>query len=212
MMKNIVSEIRQIIEQSKNNAIRSVNFERVLMYQSIGEKILEEEQGGKARAEYGKQLIKTLANELEPEFGSGFSVRILELSRQFYKLFPKTNTLCSQLNWSQYRLLIRLDDKDKRDFYIAEAVKNNWSKRQLERQINSSLFERLLISNDKESVLEVAKGGKTPSEAKNIIKDPMVLEFLGLKQKSAYYEKDLECSIISHLQDFLLELGNGFFL
>ena len=210
MMKNIVSEIRQIIEQSRNNAIRSVNFERVLMYHSIGEKILEEEQGGKARAKYGKQLIKTLANELEPEFGSGFSVRILELSRQFYKLFPKTNTLCSQLNWSQYRLLIRLDDKDKRDFYIAEAVKNNWSKRQLERQINSSLFERLLISNDKESVLEVAKGEKTPSEAKNIIKDPMILEFLGLKQKSAYYEKDLEGAIISHLQDFLLELGNGF--
>ena len=209
-MNKIITEIRQIIEQAQNKAIRSVNFERVLMYHSIGKKIFEEDQEGKDRAKYGKQLIKTIAKELEPEFGSGFSARILELSRQFYRIFPIANTLYSQLSWSQYRLLLRLDNEDKRSFYIAESVKNNWSKRQLERQINSNLFERLLNSNDKKSVLQVASGEKTPSNPKEIIKDPMVLEFLGLKQKSAYYEKDLESAIISHLQDFLLELGNGF--
>lgn len=209
-MKRIIKDIRHIIEKSKNNAIRSINFTRVLMYHSIGKKILEEEQKGVKRAKYGSQLIKNIAKAIEPEFGSGFSIRILELSRQFYKLFPKTNALHSQLNWTQYRFLIRLENEDKRIFYINETVKNNWSSRQLERQINSSLFERLLISNDKKSVLEVAKGEKTPTDAKEIIKDPMILEFLGLEHKNHYYEKDFESSIITHLQDFLLELGNGF--
>jgi len=114
------------------------------------------------------------------------------------------------LSWTQYKTLIRLDNQDQREFYIAESVKNNWTSRQLERQINSSLFERLLMSNDKESVLAVAKNEKLPSDAKEIIKDPMYLEFMGLKREAAYYEKDLEQAIITHLQDFLLEIGNGF--
>ncbi|HHL32219.1 MAG TPA: DUF1016 family protein, partial [Oceanospirillales bacterium] len=133
-----------------------------------------------------------------------------ELARQFYKIFPKTNALHSQLNWTQYRFIIRIGDTDKRSFYIAETVKNNWSSRQLERQINSGLFERLLLSNDKQSVLNMAKGESSPVKASEIIKDPMILEFLGLEKKPAYYEKDLETAIITHLQDFLLELGNGF--
>ena len=108
-MSKIIKEIRNIIVESRNNAIRSVDFTRVLMYHGIGKKILEEEQGGKTRAEYGKKLIKTIAKEIEPEFGSGFSPRILELSRQFYKLFPKTNALHSQLNWTQYRSLINME-------------------------------------------------------------------------------------------------------
>jgi predicted nuclease of restriction endonuclease-like (RecB) superfamily len=116
----------------------------------------------------------------------------------------------SQLSWSQYKILIRLDNNDKIEFYIAETIKNNWTVRQLERQIYSSLYERLLISNDKEGVLAVARNEKHPSEAKEIIKDPMILEFLGLKRENSYYEKDLESAIITHLQDFLLELGNGF--
>jgi predicted nuclease of restriction endonuclease-like (RecB) superfamily len=120
------------------------------------------------------------------------------------------NEVRSQLNWSQYRLLIRIEDDDKRTFYIYESIKNHWSSVQLERQINRLLYERLLLSNDKESVLAVAKGDKLPSEAKEIIKDPMTLEFLGLRRESAYYEKDLESAIITHLQEFLLELGNGF--
>ncbi|HGO5848200.1 TPA: PDDEXK nuclease domain-containing protein, partial [Mannheimia haemolytica] len=145
-----------------------------------------------------------------PEFGSGFCSRQLERYRQFYRAFPIATALRSQLNWTQYRRLIQISDSDKREFYLAESCKNNWSSRQLERQINSSLYERLLLSNDKESVLAVARNEQQPVDPKQLIKDPMVLEFLGLKRESAYYEKDLEQAIITHLQDFLLELGNGF--
>jgi predicted nuclease of restriction endonuclease-like (RecB) superfamily len=120
------------------------------------------------------------------------------------------NSLRSQLSWTHYRILLRIDNEDKREYYIAETVKNNWSVRQMERQINSQLFERLLLSNDKESVLAVARNEKLPESPHEIIKDPMILEFLGLRRESAYYEKDLEQAIITHLQDFLLELGNGF--
>lgn len=163
-------------------------------------------RGGEARAEYGKSIIKNLSCELEPLYGSGYGIRQLELMRQFYRIFPIANTLYSQLNWSQYKLLIRIEDDAKREFYIAESTKNLWSKRDLERQINSSLYERLLLSSDKKSVLEVAKNERLPLSPSEIIKDPMVLEFLGLEKKSAYYEKDLEGAIISHLQEFILEL------
>jgi predicted nuclease of restriction endonuclease-like (RecB) superfamily len=124
--------------------------------------------------------------------------------------FPIANKLYSQLSWSQYKLLIRLESQYKRDLYIAETVKNNWTVRQLERQINSSLWERLLLSNDRESILAIARSEQNPSDAKEIIKDPMYLEFLGLKRESSYYEKDLEQAIIIHLHDFLFELGDGF--
>jgi predicted nuclease of restriction endonuclease-like (RecB) superfamily len=207
---SFVEDIKRIIEQAKENAIRSVDYQRVLMYWNIGKRILEEEQGGKERADYGSYLIKVLSETLIPDYGSGFSVRILELSRQFYRVFPIANALRSQLSWTQYRLLIRIENESKREFYIAEATKNNWTSRQMERQINSQLFERLLLSNDVESVLAVARNERQPSDAKDIIKDPMVLEFLDLKRESSYYERDLEQSIITNLQDFLLELGNGF--
>jgi predicted nuclease of restriction endonuclease-like (RecB) superfamily len=176
----------------------------------IGRYIFEDEQQGKVRAEYGKYLIKYLSRNLEPIYGSSYSTRNLYFFIQFYNSFPIVNALRSQLNWTQYRLLSRLENEDKREFYIAESLKNHWTSRQLERQINSGLYERLLLSNDKESVLAVARGEKLPSEAKEIIKDPMTLEFLGLKRESAYYEKDLESAIITHLQEFIMELGNGF--
>ena len=208
--KSIISDIKNIIAHSEDNAIRAVDHQRTLMYWHIGKRIFEEEQQGKERADYGKFLTKYISEELEPEYGSGFSKRQIELFRQFYRTFPNTNTLYSQLSWSQYKIIIRLESQDKIDFYIAETVKNNWTVRQLERQVYSSLYERLLLSNDKESVLAVAKNEKQPSDAKEIIKDPMFLEFLGLKREASYYERDLESSIITHLQDFLLELGNGF--
>jgi predicted nuclease of restriction endonuclease-like (RecB) superfamily len=208
--EGLVSEIEAIIYTSQKSAIRSVDFERVLMYWHIGQKIYEEEQQGKERADYGSYLLEFLSQKLQPLFGSGFSRRQLELFRQFYRTFPIANALRSQLGWTQYRMLVRIDKQEKREFYIAETCKNNWTSRQLERQINSQLFERLLLSNDVESVLAVARNEKQPSEAKEIIKDPMVLEFLGLKKETAYYEHDLEISLINHLQDFLLELGNGF--
>ncbi|QOW09698.1 DUF1016 domain-containing protein [Kaistella flava (ex Peng et al. 2021)] len=207
---SLISEIKNIISQSRDNAVRSVDYQRTLMYWHIGQRIFEEEQNGEERAEYGTYLIKYLSEQLQPEFGSGFSYRQLNWYRQFYKTFPIMSALRTQLNWTQYKLLTSIDDAHKREYYIAESVKNNWSARQLERQINSSLYERLLMSNDKESVLAIAKGELIPNDASQIIKDPMVLEFLGLKRESAYYEKDLEESIITHLQDFLLELGNGF--
>ncbi len=207
---HIISEIKSLIFNARNNAIKSVNFERTLMYWHIGKVIFEEEQEGKQRAKYGKYLIKYLSEQLQPEFGSGFGIRQLERYRQFYRIFPIASALQTQLSWTQYKSLLSIGDQDKRIFYIAESVKNNWTSRQLERQINSQLFERLLLSNDKESVLDVAKNEAQPKEAKQIIKDPMVLEFLGLKKESSYYEKDIEQAIITHLQEFLLEIENGF--
>ena len=203
----LVSQIKAVIKEAQARAVRAVDHERTLMYWHIGKYIFEEEQQGKDRAEYGKYLIKYLSKQLEPEFGSGFGIRQLERCRKFYRFFPIASALRTQLNWTQYKLLLAVEDTDKRAFYIAESIKNHWTSRQLERQINSLLYERLLMSNDKESVLAVANGEKQISEAKEIIKDPM---FLGLKRESSYYEKELEQAIITHLQDFLLEMGNGF--
>jgi len=208
--KSFLSDILHIIDSARERAVRSVNFERVAMYWQIGQRIVEEEQQGEERAEYGISLIKSLAETLEPQLGSGFSARQLELCRQFYRTFPNSNALRSQFSWTHYRLLVRIDNQDKREFYIAEGVKNSWTAREMERQINSQLYERLLLSNDKESVLAIAREEKHPERPEEIIKDPMILEFLGLKKEASYYEKDLEQAIITHLQDFLLELGNGF--
>jgi predicted nuclease of restriction endonuclease-like (RecB) superfamily len=210
LRSEFVSDIKNIIVSSRNAAIRSVDFERVRMYWQIGERIFVEEQKGKDRAEYGSQMLKELAKKVEVEFGSGFSYRQLAFCRQFYRTYPIVNAVRSQFNWSQYRLLIQIDSEDKREYYEYETLNNNWTGRELERQINSGLYERLLLSNDKKSVLEVARKERIPQSPEEIIKDPMVLEFLGLKQDAAYYEKDLENALITHLQSFLLELGNGF--
>lgn len=209
-INSLYQEVREIIASARQNAVRSVDFCRVQMYWQIGRRILEEEQKGKERADYGSYLLKNLAKKLEPEYGSGFSVRQLEMCRQFYRIYPIANTVCSQLNWSQYKLLISIPDEYKREYYQLEAVNNAWTKRELERQINSQLYERLLLSNDKESVLAVARKERIPQAPQEIIKDPMVLEFLGLERKAEYYEKELEQALITHLQKFLLELGNGF--
>jgi predicted nuclease of restriction endonuclease-like (RecB) superfamily len=210
LSKSFISDIRSIIITSKNNAIRSVDFERVQMYWKIGERIFVEEQQEQDRAEYGKQMLRNLAENIETEFGSGFSYRQLAFCRQFYRTYPKVNALRSQFNWSQYRLLIQIDKEDKREYYELESANNHWTGRELERQINSGLYERLLLSNDKEAILAIARKERIPEQASEIIKDPMVLEFLGLKRDATYYEKDLESALITHLQTFLLELGNGF--
>lgn len=206
----ITDDIRYIITESRSNAVRSVDFCRVQMYWRIGQRIVEEEQGGNIRAEYGSQLIRNLAAQLEPEFGSGFSYRQLNFSRQFYLEYPKVNALRSQFNWTQYRALIQISDKDKREYYELEAANNNWTAREMERQIHSMLYERLLLSSDKEAVLAVARRKRIPQTPQEIVKDPMILEFLGLERHPHYYESDLESAIIDHLQEFLLELGNGF--
>lgn len=180
------------------------------MYWSIGKRIFEEEQRGKERADYGSYLIKNLASQIVPVYGSGFGVRQLQRCRQFYKLYPIASALRTQLCWTQYKQLIAISDPDKREYYELEAVNGGWTSRQLERQINSLLYERLLMSNEKEKVLAVARNERTPESPTEIIKDPMVLEFLGLERKPQYYEKDLESELINHISDFLLELGKGF--
>jgi len=190
--ETFVGEIRTIIDNARSAAIRSVDFNRVQMYWNIGRRIVEEEQHGKERADYGTYLIKNLAKELEPEYGSGFGVRQLEQSRQFYRTYPIANTLRSQLNWSQYRRLIQIEDPDKREYYELESVNGGWTARETERQINSMLYERLLLSNEKEKVLAVARNQRIP------------------ESPAAYYEKDLESAIISHIAEFLLEMGKGF--
>ncbi|MDE6307353.1 MAG: PDDEXK nuclease domain-containing protein [Bacteroidales bacterium] len=205
-----LTDVRQIIDTARHNAVRSVDFCRVQMYWHIGRRIFEEEQQGKERADYGTYLIKSLARSLEPEYGSGFTARQLERSRQFYRLYPIASALRTQLNWTQYRILIQIDDPGKREYYELESVNNGWTARETERQVNAQLYERLLLSNDKDAVLAVARKERIPQTPQEIIKDPMVLEFLGLERKATYYEKDLEGAIISHLADFLLEMGKGF--
>ena len=209
--EKLLEDARKIIETAQSNAARSVDYCRVQMYWNLGKRIFEEEQQGKERADYGAYIVKSLAEKLETEYGSGFSERQLKFCRQFYRLYPIGNALRSQLNWTQYRLLIQIADPDKREYYELESVNNSWTARETERQINSKLYERLLLSNDKESVLAVARKERIPQSPKEIIKDPMVLEFLGLEKNPSYYEKDLEGAIISHIKDFMLEMGKGFF-
>jgi len=205
-----LADMRNIIIEARNSAVRGVEYTRLIMYWHLGERIFIEEQCEQDRAEYGVYLTKNIALHLETEFGSGFSIRQLELCRQFYRMYPNVDEVCPRLNWAQYRLLIRIEDDYKRKYYELEASNHAWTGRETERQINSLLYERLLMSNDKEALLAVARKERIPEKPFEIIKEPMVLEFLGLKSEAVYYEKDLESALINHLQEFLLELGNGF--
>ena len=208
--ERLLVDIREIIEDAKNNAIRSVNSERVQMYWKIGRRIVVEELENEKRAKYGELFMDYISAKLNKEYGNGFSKRILYQAMQFFKAYPIVNALRSQLNWTQYRLLIRIKDETKREYYELEAVKNNWNGRELERQINSSFYERLLLSTDKEAMMEIAREERLPEKPEEVIKDPMVLEFLGLENRPGYRESELESALIGHLSDFLLELGNGF--
>lgn len=210
ILDTFFDDVRQIIETARSHAVRSVDFCRVQMYWQLGRRIFEQEQQGKDRADYGTYLIRNLAKVIEPEYGTGFSERQLKFCRQFYRTYPNGNALRSQLNWSQYRMLIQIADNDKREFYELESVNNAWTGRETQRQINVNLYERLLASSDKESVLAIARKERMPESPAEVIKDPMVLEFLGLHREASYYEKDLEGAIMTHLTDFLLELGKGF--
>ena len=172
-----------------------------MMYWNLGRRVFEEEQHGKDRAEYGARIIRGLAERLEPEYGSGFGIRQLEQSRRFYRFYPIAHTLYAQLNWSQYKLLISIEDAQKREYYQLEAVSRCWTKRELERQIHSQLWERLCLSNDKEAILAVARKERIPETPQEIIKDPMRLEFLGLEKKAKYYESDLEQAIYVNYYD-----------
>jgi predicted nuclease of restriction endonuclease-like (RecB) superfamily len=220
---SLFEKVISILETARSNAVRTVNSEMVLAYWSIGREIVEEEQRGEQKAEYGKRLIEELAEKLTKEFGKGFSASNLRNFRQFYSMYSERNPQIqypvgsesnngfnAALGWSHYRALMRVDNDHARSFYEIEAVKNHWSKRDLERQIQSLLFERLLKSTDKKGLLQLANKGHQVSRPVDIIKDPYVLEFLDLPESPRLSERKLETALIDHLQDFLLELGQGF--
>ena len=178
-------------------------------YWNIGKSIIEE-QGGNEKAEYGTGFLKELSKQMTQDFGKGFTVANLKNMRQFYLTFPNGYALRSELSWTHYRLLMRVENENAREFYMQEAVKSQWSTRQLERQINSFFYERLLSSKNKEQVAAEIQTLEPAKKPEDIIRDPYVLEFLGLASNDDFYESDLEQALITHLQKFLLELGRGF--
>lgn len=209
---SLVDDIRHLIISGRTQVITAVNVTMVTTYWAIGQRIVEEEQQGEQRAEYGQYLIIELSNRLTQEFGKGFNVSNLYLMRRFYLSFPIVDTLCTQLSWSHYRLLLRIENQDAKDFYLKEAVVAQWSVRQLERQMQSFYFERLLASPHKNLVKEEAQstGQQLVNTPEQILKDPFILEFLNLKENKDYLERDLEEGLTAKLADFLLELGRGF--
>ena len=210
--KDIYQEIHDLLHKARQNIISNVNYTMTKTYFLIGKRIVEEEQDGNKRAEYGKKLMKTLSEKLTKEFGRGFSQRNLEQMRTFYLRYSISQTVSAEfkLSWSHYLILMRMEDIDARNFYEIEAFENNWSLRELKRQVNSSLYERLVLSKDKEKIKELAVKGQIIEKAQDVIKDSYILEFLGLDEKSNYSENKLETEIINKLEMFLLELGKGF--
>ena len=234
---NLLERIAEILIQARTKVIREINRAQVLAYWEIGREIVEFEQKGKARAKYGEELIKKLSADLSAKFGKGFSERNLRNMRAFYLNFPIRQTLSAKskeaqklqtlpaesevgqapsdkfeprLSWSHYCELLKVEEPLARSFYEQEAIQNNWSVRELKRQINSMLFERLSLSKDTKAVMKMAKEGQIIEKPEDAIKDPYILEFLNLKEETAYTESQLEQALIDKLQDFLLELGKGF--
>ncbi|MBI5100616.1 MAG: DUF1016 domain-containing protein [Nitrospirae bacterium] len=209
-MESTYQTIREVLEQARSQAYRAVNFAMVQAYWNIGRIIVEEEQKGKAKAGYGEYLLQELSARLTSEFGKGFDYSNVKNMRQFYVAFPIGDALRSQLSWTHYRLLMRVEKESTREFYLEECITGNWSTRQLERQLNSFYYERLLASRDKKTVTAEIQKLEPGPETKDIIKDPYVLEFLELKENKKYLENELEQGLIDKLHDFLLELGKGF--
>ncbi len=202
--------IKILLAEARQKTYRSINFIMVETYWNIGRMIIEEEQNGKQRAEYGKYLITELSKKLTDDFGKGFDSRNLWFMRQFYLTYPIMNTLCSQLSWSHNRLIMKIQNPKSREYYLQEAIEQQWSFRQLERQVSSFYYERVLASKDKELVKSEVNQNAVKIDAREIIKDPFVLEFLDIAENTNYLEKDLEQAIIDKLQLFMLELGKGF--
>lgn len=208
----LLNDIKSIIEESKKLVVRNVNTIMLQTYWNIGRRIVEEEQNGNERAEYGSALLTGLSKELTKEYGKGFSKSNLFSMRRFYLEFQKFQTLSGKLSWSHYLLLLGVSDLNARGFYEHECENSNWSVRELERQIDSQLYTRLLLSKgevNKNEVLELANKGITYQTPDSFIKDPMVLEFVGVPERP-FLESDLEKAIVDHIEDFLLELGRGF--
>jgi len=206
---SLYQDIKRILENARAKVYTAVNFAMVEAYWNIGKSIVEK-QGGAERAEYGTGLLKDLSRQLTLDFGKGFTVTNLSYMRQFYLAFPNYHSLRDELSWTHYRYLLKVENEKARQFYLEECAKANWSTRQLERQINSFFYERLLSSKEKEPVRNEIFSLEKSIQAEDVIRDPYVLEFLGLEQVPSLFEKDLEQALIDHLQKFLLELGRGF--
>lgn len=205
------AQVRAVIVEARRYVHKTANVAMVKAYWLVG-KMIVEQQGGAAKAAYGDGLIDTLAEKLTAEFGAGFTRVNLFAMRKFYLSFPKVQTLCEQLSWSHYRLLITVENGEARQYYAEECRKSLWSVRELQRQINSFYFERLLENRTKRGKKTVVHAlvPKKETAPEQVLRDPLVLEFLGMSENAAFQEKDLERLLITHLQKFLLELGRGF--
>ena len=221
---NFFKQAIELLHSARQQVVRQVNLTMVQTYFEIGRRLVEEEQGGKERADYGKKVVKELSEVLTKEFGKGFSERNIEQMRQFYLVYSKSQTLSADfsdqkpqtpsaelnLSWSHYLKLMRIDNENERRFYEIESYKNNWSVRELDRQYDSALYTRLVLSRNKGKVKELSAKGLVLEKPKDAIKDPYILEFIGLPEHTEYSESELEQELIDKLEHFLLELGNGF--
>jgi predicted nuclease of restriction endonuclease-like (RecB) superfamily len=202
--------VSKILENARNKVYQTANIEMLQAYWNVGRLIVEEEQNGEDRAAYGSFLIRNLSEKLTYEYSKGHTESNLKYMRQFYQTFEKSHALRGELSWTHYRLLLKVEKENVRDFYIKEAITGNWSTRQLERQINSLFYDRILASKDKKGMILDGRVLEDKMQPENIIKDPFVLEFLNMKENAKLAEKKLETALIEKLQHFLLELGNGF--
>lgn len=213
MTNEMIEQIKQVMGQARSNVAKAVNNELIAAYWNIGRIIVEHEQENNERAAYGKQTLKELSKVLTEEFGKGFSVSNIYNMRLFYLTYQKFQTVSGKLNWSHYCELLLISEDDKRSFYEKECINAGWSVRELKRQMETSLYERLLLSSgteNKERVLELALNGNEITKPSDIIKDPYVFEFLGIPEDKPVLESDLEKALVEHIEKFLLELGKGF--
>lgn len=214
----LFSQISKLIDEARSHVQTAINSIMVYTYFAVGCYIVNFEQNGNSRAEYGKQTLKKLSEKLNAKYEKGWSVETLKKTRKFYEVYSQTKKVYTvdpiklnfNLSWNHYQILMRIENQDERQFYEIECTKQNWGVRQLQRQYNSSLYERLALSKDKNEVMRLANEGQVVEKPKDILKDPLTLEFLGLSEKAVYSENHLETAIINKLQKFLLELGKGF--
>ena len=231
-LKILCQKAVNLIDRARNTAIREVNLVQLLTYYTLGKWIVEVQQGGSGRAKYGKRVLETLSDALNQAFGKGYSVSTLTNIRKFYEIYKSRispplvtdfaeqnsqplvtkfgNDVPFRLSWTHYLILMRIQNEDERDFYERLAIQENWGKRELSRQYGSSLYERMLIGKDKQQILRLSKKGRLAEKPADLIKDPYILEFLGIPEQTDFSETELESRLIDHLQEFLLELGTGF--
>lgn len=208
-INSVFDNIKELVINSRNKVYQTVNTEMLNLYWNIGKIIMEIQQGDE-RASYGDSVLDKLSSKLTKEFGKGFSARNLRTMRKFYLSYPIWKTVSAKLSWSHYLELIKIEEENKRNFYLNECINSKWSVRELQRQKDSLLYERLIISADKDKILELSTKGQILKTSKDLVKDPFVLEFLDIKENNEYLETDLEKNILNHLKEFLLELGKGF--